>query len=92
VRTGLAALATGVGARALLAGTLPSWFGAVTGSGLIIFSAFCFTAAVWRELTTGASMPGADVQRLPVALLLAINGFLVVIALAALVGIWLLKA
>jgi putative membrane protein len=92
VRTGLAALASGVGARALLAGTLPSWFGAITGSGLILFSAFCFIAAVWRELSTGASLPSADFQRLPVALLLAINGFLVVIALAALVGIWLLRA
>jgi putative membrane protein len=92
VRTGLAALASGVGARALLAGTLPSWFGALTGSGLVLFSAFCFTAAVWRELSSGDSLPIADFQRLPVALLLTINGFLVVIALAALVGIWALKA
>jgi putative membrane protein len=92
VRTGLAALASGVGARALLAGTLPGWFGALTGSGLILFSAFCFIAAVWRELSSGTSLPAADFQRLPVALLLTINGFLVVIALAALAGIWLLKA
>jgi putative membrane protein len=92
VRTGLAALASGVGARALLDGTLPGWFGALTGSGLILFSAFCFIAAIWRELTSSASLTGADFQRLPVGLLLAINGFLVVISLAALVGIWLLKA
>jgi len=92
VRTGLAALASGVGARALLAGALPGWFGAITGSGLILFSAFCFTAAVWRELANGNSLPAADFHRLPVELLLAINGFLVVIALAALVGVWLLKA
>jgi putative membrane protein len=92
VRTGLASLASGVGARALLTGTLPSWFGGLTGSGLILFSAFCFTAAVWRELTSDTTLPSADFQRLPVALLLTINGFLVVIALAALLGIWLIKA
>src|SRR6201996_948 len=92
VRTGLAALASGVGARTLLAGALPGWFGAVTGSGLVLFSAFCFTAAVWRELSSNTALPVADFQRLPVALLLTINGFLVVIALAALVGIWLVKA
>src|SRR5579871_1412438 len=49
VRTGLSSLASGVGARALLKGTLPGWFGELTGSGLVIFSAFCFIAAVWRQ-------------------------------------------
>ena len=92
VRTGLAALASGVGARTLLAGTLPGLFVCVIASGLILFSAFCFTAAVWRELSSGNALPVADFQRLPVALLLTINGFLVVISLAALVGIWVLKA
>jgi putative membrane protein len=92
VRTGLAALVSGVGARALLAGTLPGWFGALTGSGLVLFSAFCFTAAVWRELAFGVPPPPADIQRLPIALLLTINGFLLLISLAALVGIWLFKA
>lgn len=92
VRTGLASLAGGVGARALLAGTLPDWFGALTGSGLVLFSAFCFMAAVWRELYFGVPPPVSDIQRLPIALLLVINGILVLIALAALLGIWLFKA
>jgi len=92
VRTGLASLASGVGARALLAGILPGWLGAVTGSGLVLFSTFCFVAAVWREVSFGVPPPPADIQRLPTALLLAINGFLVLISLAALAGVWLLKA
>src|SRR5262245_6209436 len=91
VRTGLASLATGVGARALLADVLPAWFGALTGSGLILFSTFCFIAAVWREVCLGVPPPPADIQRLPTALLLIINGFLVLTSLAALVGIWLIK-
>jgi hypothetical protein len=40
----------------------------------------------------GSAPSPADFQRIPVALLLTINGFLVVIDLAALAGIWLLKA
>jgi putative membrane protein len=85
-------LASGVGARALLAGILPDWFGALTGSGLVLFSAFCFIAAVWREMASGVPPLAADIQRLPTPLLLIINGFLVLISLVAAVGIWLIKA
>lgn len=92
VRTGLAALASGVGAKALLAHLLPAWFGAATGSMLIIFSAFCFTAAVWREMSPIGDPAPPDTRRLPPALLLALNGFLVVVDLAALVGVWLARA
>jgi putative membrane protein len=92
VRTGLAALASGVGARALLTGVLPDWFGALTGCGLVLFGAFCFIAAVWREMANGVPPPAADIQRLPTPLLLAINGFLVLISLVAAVGVWLIKA
>jgi len=92
VRTGLAALASGVGARALLSGVLPEWFGALTACGLVLFGAFCFIAAVWREMVTGVPPPVADIQRLPTPLLLAVNGFLVLISLIAAVGVWLIKA
>ena len=89
VRTGLAALASGVGAKALLAQLLPGWFGAVTGSVLIVFSAFCFCAAVWREAARISAPKAPDVTRLPPALLIALNGFLVLVAMSALVGVWL---
>ncbi len=89
VRTGLAALASGVGARALFAHILPAWFGSVTGTVLIAFSAFCFAAAVWRESEPGAPPPRPDTRRLPRGVLLALNGFLIVVSAAALVGIWL---
>lgn len=88
VRTGLASLASGVGARALLTGTMPDWMVLSTGSVLVLFSAFCFAAAVWRELVMGAEPPDPDVRRIPPFFLLAINGFLVLAALAALFGIW----
>lgn len=88
VRTGLAALATGVGAQALLEEVIPGWLTRPTGSALILFSCFCFLAAVWRELRPGAPPPRPDTRRMPASLLLAINGFLAFVSLMALIGIW----
>jgi putative membrane protein len=88
VRTGLAALASGVGAQALLEDVVSLWLTRFAGSALVLFSAFCFMAAVWRELRPGAMPPTPDVRRIPPLLLLALNGFLAFVSLAALVGIW----
>jgi putative membrane protein len=88
VRTGLVALASGIGAKALLESTLPHWLIVVTGTVLVLFSVFCFAAAVWRNLEPGPPPPVPDVKRLPPALLMVVNGFLVLVALAALLGIW----
>jgi len=86
VRTGLAALASGIGARALLDKIVPVWLIGITGSVLILFGGFCFVAAVWRQMTR--IDPHPDTRRLPPALLIAVNGFLLLVCLAALVGIW----
>ncbi len=88
VRTGLASLASGVGARALMVKVAPAWFGGVTGTVLILFSAFCFGAAVWRELSAVAAPPVPDVRRLPRWVLTTVSGFLVLVDLVALVGVW----
>ena len=88
VRTGLAALASGIGARALLTKLVPDWLIGTTGSVLILFSGFCFVAAVWRQMMR-VRPPRPDTPRIPAPLLLAINGFLLIVSLAALVGIWL---
>lgn len=88
VRTGLAALASGIGTRALLKGVVPDALIGATGSVLILFSGFCFLAAVWRQMGR-VRPPRPDTPRIPAALLVAINGFLVIVSLAALVGIWL---
>jgi putative membrane protein len=81
-------LAAGVGAKTTLGGVLPEWVVVLTGSVLVAFAAFCFAAAVWRELYPGTPPPTPDVRHLPRALLFALNGFLVLVALAALLGVW----
>jgi putative membrane protein len=88
VRTGLVALASGIGARKLLDGIVPAWMVVGTGTILILFSAFCFIAGVWRQIFVGAPPPNPDVSRLPPLVLVTVNGFLALVALAALVGVW----
>jgi putative membrane protein len=84
VRTGLAALASGIGARALLDKVVASWLVGLNGSVPTAFSAFCFAAAVWRQITR-VSPPRPDTRRILALLLRAVNGFLVLASLAALV-------
>lgn len=88
MRTGLAALASGVGARTLLASVMGHWLTMAVGTVLILFSGFCFGAAVWRELFAGAPPPRPDVRHIPRPMLYLINGFMALVAVAALIGIW----
>lgn len=88
VRTGLFALASGAGARGVLAGLMPDWLIRADGSALIVFSIFCFGAAVWRMVNSGAARPHPDVPRIDARVLVAMSGFLSLISLAALVGVW----
>ena len=87
VRTGLVAMASGIGAKALLVGTVPDLLIMLTGSVLVLFSAFCFGAAVWRNINPGAPPPAPDAPGIHPAVLIVVNGFLGLVALAALIGI-----
>ena len=86
VRTAIAALAAGIGARTLVKDMLPLWVGKLTGTVLVVFAGFCLIAAVWREIHDIPAPP--DLRRIPVALLVPINALLLLVAIAALVGIW----
>jgi putative membrane protein len=88
VRTGLFALASGAGAKGVLAGLMPAWIILADSSALILFSAFCFCAAVWRMKHSGALRPDPDVPRMDERVLIAMSGFLSLVSLAALYGIW----
>src|SRR3954463_6210285 len=88
VQLGLASLAAGVGAKKVMGGVLPEWLIVAMATMLVLFSGFCFVAAVWRQLRPGAPPPRPDVQRIPAALLGSINGFLILVDVFAIVGIW----
>ena len=63
VRTAVTSMAAGVGAKALLSGVVPAWLAGFTGSVLILFSAFCLIAAVWREAVNGVPPPHPGLRR-----------------------------
>jgi len=88
VRTGLVAMASGVGAKPALSGLLPNWLIGLTGTVLVLFSVFCFAAAVWRHLYPGPPPPVPDAKRLHPAWLVLLNGFLALVSIACLIGIW----
>jgi putative membrane protein len=88
VRTGMAALAFGIGAKALLHDVISEWLASSAASLLILFSGVCFVAAVWREVWPGVPPPTPNIRRIPAAVLLAVNGLLLVVSLAALIGSW----
>jgi len=88
VQLGLGALASGIGAKKLLEDLVPEWLIISVGTLLVLFSAFCFGAAVWRQIDPGVPPPRPDVRRIPPHLLVIVNGFLALVALAALLGIW----
>ncbi|NOJ49208.1 YidH family protein [Bradyrhizobium archetypum] len=91
IRTGLFALASGAGAKTVLTGLMPAWIILVNGSALIVFSIFCYVAAVWRFIHSGAARPAPDVPRIDARILTAMSAFLSIVSLVALVGIWLEK-
>jgi putative membrane protein len=89
VRTGLTSLIAGVGAKASLGNVLPEWVILFTATLLVLFSAFCFLAGVWRNLFPGHDSPQrSDVRQIPRALLALVNGGLLLVALGALLGVW----
>jgi putative membrane protein len=87
VRTGLAALASGVGAEKLLSGVIPEWGVRAIGSVLVLFSAFSFGAAVWREVFTRATPPEPSTHRIHWIVLVIVNGSLILVAIGALVSV-----
>lgn len=88
VRTALAALASGIGARALLEGLVPDWLARAMGSVLVLFAACCLALALCRQIAARSLPADREVPPIPPALLIGVNGLLLVVTLAALIGIW----
>jgi putative membrane protein len=88
MRTALAALASAVGARALMRDVLPDWAGKLSGSALVVFALFCLVAAVWRQIQGVNPPPHPDIRPIPNSLLIPTNAVLALVAIIVLVGIW----
>ena len=88
VRTGLFALASGLGAKVALADIIPDWMILANGSALLLFSAFCFVAAVLHPLQPGPPPPRPDVRGVPPMVLVAVNIVLTLVTVASLIGLW----
>ena len=76
------------GAKAALKDVIPEYIVLAAGTVLALFSAFCFFAGIWREFSPGPPPPEPDIKRLPAWVLIGVNCFLILVALAALFGIW----
>jgi putative membrane protein len=87
VRTGLASLASGIGAHVLLKEVVPDWLTKPAGAVLVLFAGFCFIAGVWRELAPSARLPASRMKQLPKSMLIVVNGILVIVAFAAFLGV-----
>jgi putative membrane protein len=85
----LFAVASGAGAKGVLAGLMPVWVILIDGSVLILFSIFCFAGAVWRIRNSGAVRPDPDVPQIDHRILIAMSVLLSLVSLAALSGLWL---
>ena len=83
IRTGLVALASGIGAKALTEGQLPAWLAIASSAAMILFSMFCFLAAVWRNLQSIAP-PEPTMKRLPSIVLILFSLLLSAVSLATL--------
>jgi putative membrane protein len=86
VRTGLAALAAGIGFERLLRGEVPQWIGIGIAVVLIGFAAAAFTLAAWRYSHHGMKLSRADVRGVPVPVLIVLSAAMVIAALLALAG------
>jgi len=88
VRTGLAALATGVGFERFLSGAMPDWTIRAMAIILILFSACAFFLAIWHYTHLGLRLQNADIKILPIRILVALTAALGLTVTLALAGLY----
>lgn len=88
VRTGLAALAAGVGFEKFLAGAMPEWIIRAIAVILILFSFCAFFLAIWHYTHLGLKLKNAEIKTPPIKSLILLTAALCLAALLALGGIF----
>lgn len=90
VRTGLAALVSGLGVEKFLVGVLP-WYGITFASMILIgFSFASFLLAAWRYDHVSSRMVSTRISGAPKELLHLLSGLLAIVSVSALLGLWIM--
>jgi inner membrane protein YidH len=91
LRTGLTALAAGLGIEKFLAdgSVIPSELTRTISVTLIATSGFCFYLAAWRYQHVGMRMVSSHVSGAPISFMVFLSFVLVMTSVLALIGIWL---
>nr|WP_255448382.1 DUF202 domain-containing protein [Telmatospirillum sp. J64-1] len=88
IRTGLAALVSGLGVERFLHEVLPFWALRASAVALIVFGIMTFLMAAWRYRKISDNLHGPDIGRLPPWLLVLLSSILAAAAMGALTGVW----
>jgi len=91
IRTGLAALAAGLGLARLMLNTMPLWSIRILAMILISFSAGAFLLSSWRYEHLHVAIAHLDVKTIPVKLVKLFSLLLALCSILALVGLWLIS-
>ncbi len=88
VRTGLAALASGVATRAFVSPAVSPKVALAMASLLVMFAGFCFVAGVWRELRPPMAIDPQALKPVPAGILISANALMLVVTFTALASLW----
>lgn len=88
IRTGLAALAAGLGTAKFMADLLPLWSIRIVVAVLIIFSAVAFLLAAWRYSHLHIKVSHLEVESLPLAMIRGLSLLLAGCSMIALTCLW----
>ncbi len=88
IRTGLAALAAGLGIAKFMTYLLPLWGIRIIAAVLIVFSALAFLLAAWRYGHLHIKVSHLEVDAMPLAMIRCLSLFLTGCSIIALVFLW----
>lgn len=90
VRTGLAALVTGLGVERFLGGVIPDPVIRAISMSLLSFCVIAFLLGAWRYISVGSKIPEHKRFGTPAPVILLLTILLVLVAILAIIGVWLI--
>lgn len=90
VRTGLTALATGLGVEGFFGGVIPDPMIRVISMSLLSFSIISFILGAWRFVFVGSLVPSHKEVGASVPLILLLSILMVLVSVLAIIGVWII--